>query len=114
MPSREVLEGTLQLLSYMRNICAHHARLWNRHTVKRLPYSKRFKLDLDIKFNDLQHQPSNQVYNALVVLIHLIRHQSVETTFPTRLKDLVETRPGAQLRSMGFPEDRTVRPCWAG
>ena len=41
LPTQEVLTGTLQLLSYVRNVCAHHGRLWNRRTVKRLPNIKR-------------------------------------------------------------------------
>lgn len=113
LPSREVLEGTLQLLSYIRNICAHHGRLWNRHTVKRLPYIKRFSQDLVIASDGQQHQPANQIYNALVALIHLIRRQSSDTTFPSRVTDLVKTRSSAQLRAMGFPEDWKARPCWA-
>lgn len=116
LPSREVLEGTLQLLAYIRNICAHHGRLWNRHTVKRLPYIKRFRNDLVIVSlqtdKGLQNQPANQIYNALVALIHTLRHQSADTTFPGRLAELMKTRSPADQRAMGFPEDWEARSCW--
>lgn len=116
LPSREVLEGTLQLLAYIRNICAHHGRLWNRHTVKRLPYIKRFQYDLVIVSmqteKGLQNQPANQIYNALVVLIHMLRHQSADTTFPARLAELITSRSSADQRAMGFPDDWEERPCW--
>jgi len=112
LPSRDVLDGTLQLLSYIRNICAHHGRLWNRHTVKRLPFIKRFKADLVVDTNGNQNQPSNQIYNALVALIHLMRRQSDDTTFPTRVAQLVLTRSEQQQRAMGFPPDWQQRPCW--
>ena len=116
LPSREVLEGTLQLLSYIRNICAHHGRLWNRHTVKRLPLIKRFSGDLVIgqveTGSGIQNQPANQIYNALVALIHMLRHQSQDTTFPQRVADLINSRSSANQRSMGFPENWEARPCW--
>lgn len=114
LPSREVLDGTLQLLSYIRNICAHHGRLWNRHTVKRLPFIKRFKDDLVVETNGDQRQSSNQIYNALVALVHLMRRQSPDTTFPARLVELISTRSATQQRAMGFPGDWLDRPCWRG
>ncbi len=116
MPSRKVLIGTLQLLSYVRNICAHHGRLWNRQTVKRLPLIKRLRADLVVKTTTVrgstQSQPANYVYNAIVVLVHLLRHQSHDTTFPARMLALVETRTNRQRASMGFPSDWKERPCW--
>lgn len=48
LPTQETMNGTLQLLTYVRNICAHHGRLWNRRTVKRLPNIKRFRDDLQL------------------------------------------------------------------
>jgi len=116
VPSREVLEGTLQLLSYIRNICAHHGRLWNRHTVKRLPLIRRFNGDLVVvqvrTAGGVQSQPANQIYNALVVLVHFMRHQSQDTTFAQRLARLIKSRSAADRRCMGFPENWETRRCW--
>lgn len=113
MPSREIFESVVQVISYIRNICAHHGRLWNRKTVKRIPHIKKFKSDLVIDVIANQSQPSNLIYNALVVLTYLMRHQSSETTFPQRLRELVETRTDDQRRAMGFPDDWRTRPVWA-
>jgi abortive infection bacteriophage resistance protein len=116
LPTREALEGTLQLFAYIRNICAHHGRLWNRHTVKRLPYIKRFKADLVVvettDAKGRQFQPENRVYNPLAVLARLVRHQSSDTTFPRRVRELIATRPPAQIEAMGFPDAWENRPCW--
>lgn len=112
LPNKETMEGTLQLLSYVRNICAHHGRLWNRRTVKRAPNIKSFGHDMDIEIDGNQRQPRNSVYNVLVILAKTLRHQSPDTTFPDRVRSLVETRVAGQMGSMGFPEDWKQRPIW--
>lgn len=112
LPNKETLEGTLQLLSYVRNICAHHGRLWNRRTVKRAPNIRSFRLDMDIEINGQQHQPRNSIYNVLVVLARTLRHQSPDTTFPDRVSAMMATRQPAQMRAMGFPGDWKERPIW--
>jgi len=112
LPNKETLEGTLQLLSYVRNICAHHSRLWNRKTVKRSQNIRQFRIDLDIDRSGSQHQPRNSIYNVLVVLARTLRHQSPDTTFPQRVRSLVETRTPTQQVAMGFPRDWRSRPIW--
>lgn len=112
LPNKEVLEGTLQLLSYVRNICAHHGRLWNRKTVKRAPNIRQMRNDMDIDRSGKQHQPRNSIYNVLVILARTLRHQSPDTTFPQRVRLLVESRTTAQQNAMGFPSDWRSRPIW--
>lgn len=111
-PSKETLEGSLQLLSYIRNICAHHGRLWNRRTVKRTPNIKSFHSDLEIEIKGNQRQPTNSIYNVLVILSKALRHQSPDTTFPTRVRELVGTRTLPQQKEMGLPSDWMLRPIW--
>lgn len=109
LPNKETLEGTLQLLSYVRNICAHHSRLWNRRTVKRAAYIRAFKDDLVIEDHG---QAQNSVYNVLVVLSKTLRYQSPDTSFPIRVRKLVDSRPDWQMTAMGFPPDWRSRPIW--
>lgn len=112
LPSRETLEGTVQAMAYVRNICAHHGRLWNRRLVKRIPNIKRFRNELCIAQNGQQAQPENYVYNVLVILARLLVHQSPDTTFPARLKQLIQTRTPDQRKAMGFPADWETRRIW--
>ncbi|WP_052129437.1 Abi family protein [Sphingomonas sp. 35-24ZXX] len=109
LPTREALEGTVQYLAYVRNICAHHSRLWNRQTVKKLPTIKRFRRDIAIT---AKGQADNRIYNGLVILALLLKHQSTDTSYATRVADLVSDRTDWQLRSMGFPLDWQERPLW--
>ena len=115
-PTQEVLTGTLQFLSYVRNVCAHHGRLWNRRTVKRLPNIKRRmfakNLEADEDATSAQRQLSNRLYNVLTMLNLLVRHQAPDTSFPVRLREFVETRTDEQLTAMGFPADWRNRSAW--
>ena len=113
LPTKETVEGVLQVLSYVRNICAHHGRLWIRHTVKRVPKIKRFEKDLvfvkDSKGRDVC---DNKLYCVLVVLLQLIDRQATDSSLRERLRTLVEERSDTDLSSMGFPDDWKTRPIW--
>lgn len=117
MPSKEVMEGTLETLSYVRNICAHHGRLWNRGLVKRVPKIKRFQKDLSLTpiapSEKGAQEAVNSVYNVLIVILHMLTKQSDTTTFPSRLKKHVETATDRQRQLMGFPSDWRARPIWS-
>lgn len=110
-PTRETFEGVLQVLAYVRNICAHHGRLWNRRLVKRIPKIKRMQDDLIFEAGE-QKQTVNLLYNVLVVVLTIIKKQNTDTTYLSRLKELVETLSDAQRAMMGFPDDWRERPAW--
>ena len=106
LPSRESAEGVFQVLSYVRNICAHHGRLWNRRLVKRVPWIRRFQDDI------LREEgvPVNLIYNVLVVVVHILHKQNTGTTFPARLRALVGSVDDDTRVAMGFPSDWRERP----
>src|SRR5690606_8150330 len=116
LPTRELLESTLQVLALGRNICAHHGRLWNRKIVKSPPFIKRFQDDMAFEppstENPEQTQPQNYIYNVLVILIRLMQRQSSESTFPARLLSLVNEVQASELSAMGFPNDWRDKPVW--
>lgn len=111
LPSKEIAEGVIQALSYVRNICAHHGRLWNRRLVKRPPWIRRFKNDLLMESGQQRNQPENTVYNIIVVIIHILEKQNTDSTFSARLISLLaEEGNDKTLQSMGFPSDWRNRP----
>ena len=113
LPTKEVTEGSLQLLAYIRNICAHHCRLWNRRTVKRLPKIKRFKDDFVlVRDTGGKEGNGNRIYNVLVLLLHLMERQATDSTYKVRLRELIEARTDWERTAMGFPEDWQERPIW--
>lgn len=111
LPSKEIAEGVIESLSYVRNICAHHGRLWNRKLVKRPPWIRRYKNDLQMESGQQPNQPENTVYNIIVVILHILGRQNTDSTFSTRLIELLEGEDNESIyESMGFPRDWRSRP----
>ena len=116
LPSAGTLSGALHALSFVRNVCAHHHRLWNRRFVKRMPFIREFESDMlceELKEGEKKSNvPDNRIYNCLVVLIKLLKHQSMDTTFPHRLCEIIATRSDDERTAMGVPSDWRSRSLW--
>jgi abortive infection bacteriophage resistance protein len=98
-----VLISWLHSISYVRNICAHHARLWNRECRIKPLAAKAYKADLT---------PNERVYAQFVVMQILLRKIAPGNHWARRLINLLNEYPTIPLRSMGFPTDWTSRPIW--
>lgn len=112
LPTAEIIEGVLQPLALIRNICAHHGRLWNRHLVKKIPYIKKLDSVLQLQINGDQKQPENTLYNYLVVTCHIMQKIQPTTTWKQRLVNKVNEATIQQQRSMGFPVNWQQLPFW--
>jgi len=112
MPTIEVLEGVLQALTIVRNVCAHHGRLWNRSFVKQLPLMKRLREQMKITRTSGQLQPARHVYNYLLVMAYLMSRINPGSSWKTRLMRLLAGTDKARLAAMGFPSDWEQKPVW--
>ncbi len=116
LPTVEILDGVLEALALVRNICAHHNRLWNRRLLKRIPNIKRLGADIVFEPTDPasdQRQPQNLIYNVLVVILHVLQAQNTDSSYPERLRNLIDSVDDAQRGAMGFPQDWRQRPVWS-
>ena len=100
------LGSWLHHLSIVRNVCAHHGRLWNREfTVT--PTTPRSKPDgLAPRWN----LRSRQLYNTLLIVLHFMDVVAPHHTWRDRLRDHLATldAPGG-IEAMGFPaRDRCI------
>lgn len=102
-----VLASWLHHLSIVRNVCAHHSRLWNRDFTI-LPQQPRTKpASLTTEFVP----GSNKIYNTLIITLYLMDRISPGHHWRNRLKDLLQ-RHGQWLNDMGFPAGWETRPIW--
>lgn len=106
-----VLESWLVSLNYVRNACAHHARLWNR--VLSVPPMIPNPNNLPDFHFPTTPQP-DRLYAVLTILRHLIRRIAPQSRWAERLEELwVEKHPNIPIERMGFPEHWKTCPIWA-
>lgn len=104
-----VLESWLHHLSYVRNVCAHHGRLWNR-SLRILPMIPRTK---PAKLKDQFVRESSSVHNTFVLLLHLMDVVAPNHHWRHRLVRLLAAHADL-LPRMGVPQDWEERAIWKG
>lgn len=117
MPTIEILEQVLHALTPMRNICAHHGRLWNRRFILLLPNIKRLRGQLITetiasKTGEPQEQLTREIYNHLVVIQNLMLTMTPTSSWGERLSVHIQTLTPEQQGAMGFPRDWKMRQPW--
>ena len=105
-----LLGSWLHTLTGIRNICAHHSRLWNRELgVKpELPRSQNF-LWPDTLRNAQMHM---RLYVVLAILNYMMKQVSPHTSWNQRLKELFNQFPDIPLNAMGMPQEWQNDPFW--
>jgi len=105
----KVLERFLHHLTHVRNLCAHHGRLWNREftITPRLPRTKPLGLYQQLV------PGSRRLYNTLVLLGHSLDIVSPDSSWRGRLIGLI-TQHGITTAEMGFPPGWPELPIWEG
>ena len=97
-------------LTELRNVCAHHVRLWNRSFMKSPMTVKSLNVPGFQEF--LPIPSSNKLYVFAVLLSAVLRAHNPKTSWPARLGDLLSTRTSLQLASMGFPPNWKQYEVW--
>ena len=102
------LVSFLHHISTVRNLCAHHSRLWNRA----FPFT--FKLPRNRPANILtslnSHTPK-QLYNSLVMLAYLMNQIAPNHHWKVRLISLINQH-NINTNLMGFPLNWQNKPIW--
>ena len=94
-----ILSSWLESLTFVRNTCAHHARLWNRElTIKP-------KMPRKIKKQWLSIPPADvgRIYLILAIIQFLLREIGDDGNFYLQIKSLIDNNPNIPLHPMGFP-----------
>jgi len=108
----KVLGSFLNNLNHVRNIAAHHGRLWNRNLTFQITFPKNPE-EISACFNE-QAASKKKIYNTLVMLVHLLSTISPKTSWPTRVNELVNTLHVVSPGEMGFPEEWKSLSIWSG
>lgn len=97
----------LEQLTLLRNICAHHNRLWNT-SFSPAPTNA---LQTHDAFALLPDGQSERVFGAIVVMTYLLQTTSPGTRWPSKVSELIRnaflTSPLVTRASMGIPDNWT-------
>ena len=109
IPDR-VFKSWLTSLNAIRNICAHHGRLWNRELgYKPLLPSKRKHPE----WHTPDTLPNNRVFIILTMLKYMISIISPECIWSDQVRELLDEYPDISRKSMGFPDKWETSPLWS-
>ena len=106
-----ILRPALLHLTQVRNICAHHDRLWDLNVAAGLKIPNTLGNDSeDAKaFNE---QALGKIYNALVLVIHLMEVITPNGDWPERLLGLKDAYTSVPEADMGFPANWKNHTIW--
>lgn len=118
VPRKKTMVSWLASLNYVRNVSAHHARLYNRKlqnaparpTVGTVPVLDHLQAP-DAPKKDFG------AYNAMAVIAYLLQSIDGESAWSRRLVELLLTFPTSNaltIQSMGVPEDWESLELWRG
>lgn len=103
-----VLQAFIRHITYIRNLCAHHSRLWNRRLTVTMQLPRTKPSALIANFNTSNDR---KIYNTLVMLAWFLDGISPDHHWKTRLQDLIR-RHTIDPSLMGFPKGYTALAIW--
>lgn len=104
----KVLGSFAHHVTIIRNIAAHHGRLWNkRFTFTMIVPRAPARLAIGMRDAD-----SRYLHNTLVMLDHLLLTSAPGNEWRQRVVELIEGCPQADPIQMGFPTDWRDRAAW--
>lgn len=106
-----ILENWMFCFSSLRNICAHHGRLWNRRFAAqiKLPYNTQSQF---LDKSEIRGIYPNKLYAALCALKYMLNQIEAANDFSQDLKDTIAKCPRGQDKEMGFVKNWAQHPLW--
>lgn len=104
-----VLDSWLLTLNSVRNICAHHGRLWNRELGVK-PFIPR--LNVYPEWHTPVKVTNHRMFGVLTICKWSLDRIAPQSCWPARLRALLAASPRIPLVSMGFPENWQKCPIW--
>lgn len=106
--SDSVMESWLHSMVYVRNICAHHSRLWNRRlSINPIIPRRTYRPFITVPHN------TEKVYYLLSIILYFLKIVNPNNTFPVRLRTLLNKYPNVDVTAMGFPKGWQEEEFWA-
>jgi len=95
-------------LAYVRNVCAHHSRLWNRE-MRVQPVKPRNPRNQWLKDTSVTN---NRSYYILSIILYLLNSIDESNSMQSDFKSLLAKYPNIDPAAMGFPPNWEQEPLW--
>lgn len=105
----DTMESLLKHGSYVRNLCAHHARLWNRSFTITLAQPRTRPVQI---LSSLHTGDVRKIYNTLVLLGHMTDVIAPDCKWSQRIFRLIDLCTFPVAGHMGFPSGWRNLPFW--
>jgi abortive infection bacteriophage resistance protein len=102
--SHQIISSWLHAISYVRNLCAHHSRLWNRVLTIKPTISNAHRS----AFNNR----NDRIYAVLLTMQILLSRIWSNNEWAERLHELMHDYPTIPIGLMGFPPDWVTKAEW--
>jgi abortive infection bacteriophage resistance protein len=93
----KVLKNWLHIINHIRNICAHHGRLWNKQFAIKALIPKKIH-----QFKDLKN---DKIFILIMILNYMFKHMDTGNEFSEKIKNLLKEYPEIPLEALGFTLD---------
>lgn len=103
------VKSFLHHLTIVRNLCAHHCRIWDRRFTLIFQLPRKKPPGLLANFNEAEPR---RIYNSLVMLAYWLDIADLGNHWAKKIVALLENDAFPFTSHMGFPPDWRDRPIW--
>lgn len=104
------LSSWLEAISYLRNIVAHHSRLWSRNMVRRpmeIKNPKRIWLQ-----NPLPEAAQKKPFLVITAMLYLCKAIDTGDSYKKKIIALIKENPQIPIHKLGFLNNWNKEPIW--
>jgi abortive infection bacteriophage resistance protein len=100
----------LEAITIIRNVIAHHSRLWN-NTI-----TTKYSWPTNLKNSPLNNSPTNEekakLFPLLSLTLYILKNISANNDVKVNMYVLLQNYPTVPLYKMGFPANWETQPIW--
>jgi abortive infection bacteriophage resistance protein len=110
--SPSLFTGWLEAITFIRNLIAHHARLWSRVMLIR-PGMQLSHPDKPWFNRPLKRAQLYQLFSVISCMVYLCAHLDKSESMKQQVLSLIRNHPGIPIYKYGFFNDWEAEPLWS-
>lgn len=116
IPRKALLENWVQTLNYVRNLCAHHNRLYRRTLVIKPGQRPMSHVQELAHIRSMSPELADKLYPVLCIVLFLMDQVAPSSQWSQTFLALIEDFPheiDASLANYGFPDNWSAMDIWS-